>query len=81
VFAIEDKAARFRHCVTDQGDGSVRVDQDRSGVPRTWFWRGALPDGPVRVIFQDDNYNAPKSPPQAAVAEPFTWHWDNVEIG
>ena len=56
------------------------MSQDRDGGTRTWNLPGRFPDGAVRVIFEDDNYDPPKSPPAAAVANAFTWHWDNITI-
>ena len=37
---------------------------------------GNLPDGDVRVIFQDGNYNPSKHGGEGAI----TWHWDNITI-
>ena len=76
----DDKKRRFTTCVSDLGDGTVDVEFEREeGVDRRTHV-GEFPDGPVRVIFQDDTYNAPKSPPELDVDAPFTWHWDNIVV-
>ena len=80
LFTTEDKAKRYRHCVTDLGDGTVLLEQERDDGMHTWTAPGTFPDGPVRVIFEDDNYDGPKSPPTLPVDNPFTWHWDDIEI-
>jgi hypothetical protein len=76
-----EKSRRFTHCITDLENGTVQIDLERDTETETRISGGAFPPGPVRVIFQDDNYNPPKSPPETAVVpDPFTWHWDNIEI-
>ena len=37
-----------------------------------------MPDGKVRVIFQDDNYDPPKRAGYSPANN--TWHWDNIQI-
>jgi hypothetical protein len=79
--AADDKSRRFKHCITDLGNGTIQIDLERDAETETRISGGSFPPGPVRVVFQDDNYNPPKSPPETAdVPEPFTWHWDNIEI-
>ena len=80
LYTVADKAKRYRHCAEDMGNGTIRVSQDRDEGTQTWDLPGEFPDGPARVIFEDDNYDPPKSPPEKGVAEPFTWHWDNISI-
>jgi hypothetical protein len=79
-FTTPDKAQRFRHCITDLENGTVRIQLGRpNGVTDTRTLSGSFPNGPARVIFQDDTYDAPKdSTPRPA--NPFTWHWDNILI-
>jgi hypothetical protein len=79
-FLTSDKKRRFTICVTDLEDGTVEVQLERDTQVETRIHQGSFPDGPVRVIFQDDTYNAPKSPPTLEVPDPFTWHWDNVVV-
>ncbi len=90
-FVNRDKAARYRHCMIDNGNGTITLTQDRPAtillrrsdqVPgglRTRTLRGSFPDGQVRVSFEDDMYD----PPKRAGYDPttLTWHWDNIEIG
>ena len=76
LFTVADKAKRYHHCLADNGDGTVTMEQERADgeiyrqtVPGTFPEEG-------RVIFQDDNYTPLKDGPIAG----FTWHWDNIEI-
>ena len=79
-FVTTDKARRFRNCITDLENGTVRIDLERESTTETRVLRGAIPNGPARVIFQDETYDAPKDPPSPAIQNPFTWHWDNIAI-
>jgi hypothetical protein len=81
-----DKAARFRHCMVDNENGTVTLTQARpNGTTATQTVSGDLPDGEVRVVFEDDSYNPDKHfddslhPP--AGSHLYTWHWDNIQIG
>ena len=79
-FTSTDKATRFQHCMIDDGNGTVRVTQGRpGGTTRTRTFRGAFPDGQVRVVFEDDMYDPPKR--DGYRADTLTWHWDNIQIG
>jgi hypothetical protein len=75
-----DKKRRFTTCVTDLEDGTVEIELEREADTEIRTLQGGFPDGPVRVIFQDDTYNNPKSPPTLDVADPLTWHWDNIVV-
>ena len=77
-FATTDKARRYTTCITDVGDGSVLIELERETVTESRLLDGSLPDGPARVIFQDDSYNPPKAP--SPVDDGFTWHWDDIVI-
>jgi hypothetical protein len=79
-YQVADKARRYRHCAVDNGDGTITLTQERDDGVHEWIASGSFPDGPVRVIFQDDNYDPPKSPPTLPVVNGNTWHWDNIEI-
>jgi hypothetical protein len=78
-FTVTDKAQRFRHCITDLENGTVRVELGRPTGAEVRTLRGSFTNGPARVIFQDDSYDPPKDPP-AGVPNPFTWHWDNILV-
>ena len=39
---------------------------------------GQIPQHPVRVVFQDDNYDRPKADDYNPNV--VTWHWDNIHI-
>lgn len=79
-FVTEDKAKRYTTCLVDQGDGTIEVTLERDDGAEVRVLEGSFPDGPARVIFQDDTYNAPKSPPKLPVSDPFTWHWDEILV-
>lgn len=85
-----DKAARYRHCMTDNGNGTVTITAQRPDPcnlrrggfqpcpPLTRTVDGAFPDGQVRVVFQDDMYDPVKR--EGNDPNQITWHWDNIEI-
>lgn len=75
-FSTDDKARRYRHCVTDNGDGTLTIAQERDGGLYTEVVDGRLPDGAARVLFVDDTYTPTKDGPVPG----FTWHWDNVVV-
>ena len=75
--AGNDRATRYRHCVTDHGNGTVTMSQARSAGSVTYSAAGSFPPGRVRVIFQDDNYDTVKHSGRPGFV---TWHWDNIEI-
>lgn len=74
-FLTSDKTRRYKTCVTDLNNGTVRIELERNTTTEVRIQSGRLPDGQVRVIFQDVNYNPPKSG-----ARSFTWHWDNLIV-
>lgn len=78
-----DKMARLVNCITDTGSG-VRVTQAvPGGGTRVTNLQGGLPNGQVRVIFQDASYNPDKAVQESsgpAVSNAYTWHWDNIVI-
>jgi len=78
IFTTSDKARRFRTCVTDQENGTVRIELELESTTAVRVQQGAFPNGPARVIFQDASYDPPKDVP--ATPDPFTWHWDNIVI-
>ena len=79
-----DKAPRYQHCMIDNGNGTVTMTQARpDGSVASQTVRGDLPNGDVRVVFQDDNYNPDKHFDGSERAGPnhtYTWHWDNIQI-
>jgi hypothetical protein len=77
VDGLQDEATRYRHCAEEVA-GGIRVTQDRPGGSRVWLLDGQFPDGDVRVVFQDDNYDPPKG--DDASDDHLTWHWDDVEV-
>jgi hypothetical protein len=78
VTGVTDKAERYTHCLTNEPGNVVRLTQATPTGTRTIDMPGQIPQWPVRVVFQDDNYDSPKDDgydPKAV-----TWHWDNVQI-
>jgi hypothetical protein len=74
-----DKAARFTHCVSQTAPGQVTLTQEQpDGGTATYVAPGNIPAGPVRVVFQDDNYNPPKR--DGYNPDNVTWHWDNILV-
>jgi hypothetical protein len=74
--AGDDKATRFRHCLTEDAGGDVILTQNSPTGLRTWNTQTRFPDGPVHVIFADDTYDSEKHGPTPHK----TWHVDNIEI-
>jgi hypothetical protein len=75
-FSTTDKAARFQQCITDNGGGRVTYTD---GHGHSYQQTGVgIPDGPIRVVFEDDNYDPPKR--DGYSASNLTWHWDNIRI-
>ena len=53
-----DKAARFKHCLTNMPNNTVRFTKDTPSTGTvTRDLPGQIPQGAVRVVFQDDNYD------------------------
>jgi hypothetical protein len=78
IVGVTDKATRYRHCLENQPNNVIRFTQDTPNGTRAIDLVGQLPGDARRVVFEDDNYNAPKD---AAYNPDFlTWHWDNIEI-
>lgn len=73
-----DKLRRFKNCITDNENGTLTFALERASSTETRMHNGSIPNGPVRVIFADHNYNPPKDPP--ATPDPNTMHWDNIQI-
>ena len=73
-FVTTDKARRFRNCITDLENGTVSIELERESSTEVRVLRGAFPNGPARVIFQDDTYDPPKDPavPGAETRSPGT---------
>ena len=82
---VSDKAARYQHCVVDNGNGTLTTTiAQPNGRTVGLKVQGKIPDGEIRVQFGDDSYNPDKHFNMRGVAENstglYTWHWDNVQI-
>ena len=73
-----DKATRYRHCMIDNGNGTITLTQQRPDGVHSHTGPGTMPDGDVRVVWQDDNYDVPKR--DNYDPNNLTWHIDNIEI-
>jgi len=67
-----DKATRHPVNLTDNHNGTITF----SVAGSTCTAPGSFPDGPVRVVFYDHNYN----PDKDGTPIGHTWHWDNIII-
>jgi hypothetical protein len=82
---ISDKAARYKHCVIDNGDGTLTTTIDQpNGKTVSRTVAGNIPDGNIRIEFADDSYDPDKHFDLKGVAPNssgrYTWHWDNIQI-
>jgi hypothetical protein len=80
-----DKAARYKHCITDNGNGTLTTMMAQpSGRTVSRNVTGSIPDGDIRVEFADDSYNPDKHFDAKGVlpnsSNLYTWHWDNIQI-
>jgi hypothetical protein len=74
TYGNADKATRYRHCIRDNGNGTVTLSQSSPSGQHSGTFAGDLTNGAVRVIFQDDRYDTD------IADHPITWHWDNIDI-
>ena len=70
-----DPAPRFTICLDDAANQIVVERPD--GATDTYGYDVQIPQGEVRVIFQDASYNPTK---HAGSDHALTWHWDNITI-
>jgi hypothetical protein len=72
-------APRHRICIEDLENGTLRysVYQTATASVQTYTSVGALPNGEVKVIWQDASYNPTKHNGSGTT---LTWHWDNLEV-
>ncbi|MGH9270393.1 MAG: hypothetical protein ACRDZ2_03900 [Ilumatobacteraceae bacterium] len=75
TFRGTDKATRVRHCLTDNGNGTLTFRQERSERLIVETISGRFPDE-ARVIFADHSYTPLKDGPIVGT----TWHWDDIAI-
>jgi hypothetical protein len=84
VVATNDGAPRFTHCLEQIDADTIRhTDELPNGTIRTLDLAGDLPDGQVRVIFQDDTYdtfNGIEDDSQVINGNLSTTHWDNITV-
>ena len=82
---VSDKAARYKHCVIDNGNGTLTTTiAQPNGTTVSRTVTGNIPDGDIRVQFGDDSYDPDKHFDAKGVAANstglYTWHWDNIQI-
>jgi len=86
-FPRHDRAKRYTHCVSDNENGTIQVDVYGRRGPTDHEVRtlqGAMPNGPVKVIFEHAGYHPQKDTARYhtldGMADEMTVHWDNVLI-
>lgn len=86
-FPRDNRAARYKHCVSDNENGTVQIDLYGRRGPTDHEVRtlqGAIPNGQVKVIFEHSGYHPQKDTTRYhtldGMADEMTVHWDNVEI-
>lgn len=82
---VSDKAARYQHCVVDNGNGKLTMTiAQPNGRTVSRIINGKIPGGDIRVEFADESYNPDKHfDPKGAAPNStglYTWHWDNIQI-
>ena len=74
-----DKAARYKHCLERVGTTQVKLTRDTPGQGTvSYTMSGTIPQGAVRVVFEDDEYDGVKD--DRWQANLLTWHWDNIQV-
>jgi hypothetical protein len=90
-FPIHDRAARYKHCIIDNENGTIRAElygRTGPGSLEVRNHRGAIPNGAVKVIFEHSSYHNSKDSAHYDAAtqngktlgDELTTHWDNVQI-
>jgi hypothetical protein len=79
-----DKAPRYQQCVIDNENGTLTAVRNGPAGSVTSTVQGEIPNEPIRVVFEDDNYNPDKHNNAAGIptntGQGYTWHWDNIQI-
>jgi hypothetical protein len=73
----DDKATRFKHCMIDNGNGTLTITQARTTGTVSHTVNASLPNGRVKILFQDDTYDSIKHDGRPGFK---TWHIDNIII-
>jgi hypothetical protein len=82
-----DKATRFKHCIENGAGNTIiytKATPASGTVVRTLT--GHIPQGQVKVVFEDDEYDGPKDSPAGGQPDGrydpnvLTWHWDNIQV-
>ena len=86
VGVSSDKAPRYQQCITDNENGTLTAVRSGPDGTVTSTAQGEIPDEPIRVVFEDDNYNPDKHNDGSTdgiarnSGAGYTWHWDNIQI-
>jgi hypothetical protein len=79
---VTDKAARYTNCVENAPDNTLRITEELTpeygGGVKVSELPGQIPQWPVRVVFQDDNYDGAKD--DLYQSDVVTWHWDDIQV-
>jgi hypothetical protein len=78
-YTTTDHAARFQHCLENTSATTSHLMVNRpDGSVSMYNLPRAIPQGQVRIIFQDDMYDPPKR--DGYNPQNVTFHWDDVSI-
>jgi hypothetical protein len=87
VGVSDDKAPRYQQCIIDNENGTLTAVRSGPNGTQTSTAKGEIPNEPIRVVFEDDNYNPDKHNNANATdgiarnsGLGYTWHWDNIQI-
>lgn len=76
--AGDDKATRYKHCMKDNGNNTITITQaSANGTDTTVVNNASMPNGRVKIIFQNDDYDTVKHGGREGFK---TWHLDNIII-
>jgi hypothetical protein len=73
---LNSSAIRRQHCVSDLGNGQLRLTIDQGDSEYRRDFPGYFPPN-ARVVFEDHNYTPDKD---GNANNRYTWHWDNLTI-
>jgi hypothetical protein len=81
-----DKAARYTHCLENAANNTVTYTKDTPVGTFVRTLQGQIPQGDIRVVFEDDEYDGMKDSPAGGQPDGrydpnvLTWHWDNIQV-
>ena len=85
--ALQDKAARYQHCIENLPNNQIKISFVTPEFPtrgwvqggtQTYIVPGQIPQDSRRVVFHDAEYDGPKRGDYNS--QNITWHWDNIQV-